>query len=744
MGRTRASCLATDTSHRRMWLIALGAVGLVGCAPDLVGAPCMNDSNCPAGQSCVGSVCGLHPPDGSVGGGAGAGAGGGTGGGTAAPVCAPSCQPWMDCVGSPDAGSCLDVGLSLQWLSPAPSQKVGPMATVSLQALQRDGGLFTRDVPYALEDGGEGTLHRLEAFQAVVDMGKMSTVRTLHAGWASGPDASVTFQVVASAPMVRLFAESPPARAAEETDEDGIARWRKSDVAFLQVESDRPLVIAPGDWGQAGVSAASSAQCRRSCGAGSVCACFAVELGRQALALLDGGLGGTVEIDLVSAKDEYGNQSAALRASLDVTRLKWIRRFETTGGPMDTQSSPTTVAVGSDGTVYAGSSANGSYFTQSQLRAYPPSGGSLDGGPQWQSTNNITGGPMVGSAVYVATSWPGPRAPATRGFVKLSATGGGLAAETLCVENGAIFRGDAALARLGSTELPVAVGTDGLLVAGTSPSCSSTPLDPAGGTLTGSPSLIVEGSEAFAAASASPSIWKVDVSSTPPVPLGFASDSALGPANLFSVETVIGGGLSFPHGLFFRGDQAGAPLDGAVTVTAGSAYSGTGAVVAGADAGFLLYYGDGEGYVHRAALSRTLELSTPIRGGLWGSTSEVSAPLLGQGEKLYVLEKDRNASGAASLKVLSSKTLLPEWRWRLGAELLSQLNLDIDRDAPSPCAVGQPGVLYFAANQGLVTTVYAILVDSQGVDRHAPWPRHQHDPANTGNAATTLEPWTCP
>ena len=190
MGRTFASSFATDTSDPRMRLIALGAVGLVSCAPNLVGAPCANDSNCPTGQYCVGSACGLHPPDGSVGGGGGSSAGGGAGGGAAAPVCAPSCQPWMDCVGSGDAGSCLDVGLSLKWLAPAPNQKVGPMATVSLQAVQRDGGLFTRDVPYALEDGGEGTLHRLEAFQAVVDMGKQSTVRTLHAGWTSGPDAS--------------------------------------------------------------------------------------------------------------------------------------------------------------------------------------------------------------------------------------------------------------------------------------------------------------------------------------------------------------------------------------------------------------------------------------------------------------------------------------------------------------------------------------------------------------------------
>jgi hypothetical protein len=116
------------------------------------------------------------------------------------------------------------------------------------------------------------------------------------------------------------------------------------------------------------------------------------------------------------------------------------------------------------------------------------------------------------------------------------------------------------------------------------------------------------------------------------------------------------------------------------------------------------------------------------------------APLVGAAGRLYVVGSD------GALRVLSSSTLAEEWRWdnAFPTTAISQLNLDINRDVAQPCASGQPGVLYVAASSGAETWLYAVLVDSPGLDRNAPWPRHQHDPANTGNPATPLTPWTCP
>jgi len=84
-----------------------------------------------------------------------------------------------------------------------------------------------------------------------------------------------------------------------------------------------------------------------------------------------------------------------------------------------------------------------------------------------------------------------------------------------------------------------------------------------------------------------------------------------------------------------------------------------------------------------------------------------------------------------------------EWHWTAPGAISVQLNLDKNRDAAHPCALGQPGVLY-VVTAGTQTTVYAILVDSPGIDGSAPWPRYQHDPGSTGNSGTSLAAWACP
>jgi hypothetical protein len=152
-------------------------------------------------------------------------------------------------------------------------------------------------------------------------------------------------------------------------------------------------------------------------------------------------------------------------------------------------------------------------------------------------------------------------------------------------------------------------------------------------------------------------------------------------------------------------------------------------------------YGDAAGVLHGAKLS----VSAPsfAAGGASGVVSgvdlSVTAPLVGRGGYVYVRGTDGVVRAFDSVFV-------EQWHWTpsTAPSAISQLNLDYNRDVANPCAVGEPGVLYFAATSGTTTKLYALLVDSAGLEPQAAWPRYQHNPANTGNAATGLSSWTCP
>ena len=77
------------------------------------------------------------------------------------------------------------------------------------------------------------------------------------------------------------------------------------------------------------------------------------------------------------------------------------------------------------------------------------------------------------------------------------------------------------------------------------------------------------------------------------------------------------------------------------------------------------------------------------------------------------------------------------WKARVSVAPL----LDVARDGNGAPRCGRPGILYVVSNAGTVTS---FIVDSQGLDMTAAWPRFQHDNANSGNADTALSSWGCP
>jgi hypothetical protein len=70
-----------------------------------------------------------------------------------------------------------------------------------------------------------------------------------------------------------------------------------------------------------------------------------------------------------------------------------------------------------------------------------------------------------------------------------------------------------------------------------------------------------------------------------------------------------------------------------------------------------------------------------------------------------------------------------------GAVFEASMNLDCSRSSDGSVVAGRPGVLYAVDRDG---RVYALIVDSPGLDPAAPWPRYQHDSRNTGNPATPI------
>ncbi|MGA9520195.1 MAG: hypothetical protein WBV82_01950 [Myxococcaceae bacterium] len=113
-----------------------------------------------------------------------------------------------------------------------------------------------------------------------------------------------------------------------------------------------------------------------------------------------------------------------------------------------------------------------------------------------------------------------------------------------------------------------------------------------------------------------------------------------------------------------------------------------------------------------------------------------AAPLLGEGGWVY-------AAGNDGTLVAHKETEFGTHVWSVGGlgVVEASLNIDCARDASTgQKRPGVPGVLYVANSAG---RLYALVVDSRGIDTTAPWPKYQHDPRNTGNADTALSEFAC-
>lgn len=145
----------------------------------------------------------------------------------------------------------------------------------------------------------------------------------------------------------------------------------------------------------------------------------------------------------------------------------------------------------------------------------------------------------------------------------------------------------------------------------------------------------------------------------------------------------------------------------------------------------------GEGNVAFYGASNLRIVSSPLRrsDNIHDATnaSVIGPPLVGEGGYIYVLAD-------TMLSVRRAATLRTEWTFDLGTEGSAGLAIDCARFANGVRRPG-PGRLLIPTTQG---KMFAIDVDSRGLNTSSPWPKYQRDPRNTGNANVSLAAFACP
>ena len=160
---------------------------------------------------------------------------------------------------------------------------------------------------------------------------------------------------------------------------------------------------------------------------------------------------------------------------------------------------------------------------------------------------------------------------------------------------------------------------------------------------------------------------------------------------------------------------AGYRPGGSVGTKPGSAVIGQGNVT---------YFGTSTSQLFRVTFDSAAQVNQPSAGPI------SAAPAIGSDQVIYTLAE------SGQLELWTS-TLDKKWSVALGSGFKASPTLDCHRTAGA--VDFGPGTLYAAATDG---TLYAIVVDSHGLDHAAPWPKYQHDARNTGNSSTAWD--ACP
>lgn len=570
-----------------------------------------------------------------------------------------------------------------------------PGGAVTTQQLTRSGSAFTGEWTAATTTGA----YELTAVYAE----------------AALRSSAVTVAVDATAPTVTLSLAPPPARPPTDGGTtyldpmfpDGGA-YRRDDEVVVTLSSNDADIDASASAVTASIAGGTSATFAitpaTGCGA-SYCAAATVNLWQIPMAAARGTLTVTATV-----RDTAGNEATAQK-SADVTRWKWMN------------SVPGTAVIGSPpldsrGNLYIGYSTAASGW----IRSLNP-----EGRLRWIRSGGgaVTASGAVGDADGGEVVVFGEQSGANSTLAALDVRDGGTVAS--CGAYSGTFRGSIALTSTTlSTEVKESAfahvsGNGGRVVAfrigaGTGDDCIT--LSGVGAMPTDPTSIVTRGDDAYFGDSLGQVAGYRFNNGAWSAQANWPSDAGLFTRALavHGSNVVAGGGGPGRGGLFSISPAGGPPAWELRT----SAPAWSPAIAAG---GTAFMGTDGPALVS-AALFADAGTTTPTADVVRGT------PVIGEGGWLYLPSID----GTVSVRPLSAPATIA-WNLTGLGQLETSATLDCARDGNGQARAGRPGTLYAVASSG---EVYAIIVDSRGLDATAPWPKYQHDPQNSGNPARPI------
>jgi len=568
------------------------------------------------------------------------------------------------------------------------------------------------------------------------------TLTAAHPTPVAVQSAAVNVQVDTIAPTFTVAFSSPPTRAtgtagtqADERDpttEFGVA-FRRDEPVTVKLSANEPVsevmltVVGIGPGGTAGAALAPIAVQPGGTCDGSPVFCGNVTMDLSVPEMRD--VRGTMEFR-VQGQDAVGNRGSA-SAGLKVTRWKWA--FDAPGRIDGTP------AIGHRGTIYLGTDVN---TGNGKTLALDPNGAKV-----WEfASGDVLASLAVGAFssneeyVYVAAkNGSNPLLYVLRGSngskkLECSPSGGGSLQTSVAVGPTPVTTGTA--------ETGVSIYSQGRIVEARPDALAIEQCtEVSGGGVSASilgGALVMRGQHIFYGTGV-PSVISYDLgtgSNTPRngwpqttshTPRGFAvigdvlyggAGTADNPAlgNLFKIPAVTGGSISRVY-----------PADTSLFSRVFNLAVGSGNVA---------YFGSDSGTTDKNLLSLGLDTTGVAPASVPNVGTLRSAPAIGKNDRLYTV----NTQGR--VEAWTASTLTSQW----SADLTLILDavdaspaLDCRRDATGQGLTDKPlGTLYVGGSARL----FALVVDSPGLDPNAPWPKFQHDARNSGNPATPIT--SCP
>ncbi len=674
--------------------------------------------------------------------------------------CQASCAGFQRCVSSGDGGFCTNLPLTVSITSPGNDEFYtnSPSLALRVTVVSADGGM-PESVPVAGPFGVLETATRDTAtsstYTANFSLMAPDERKTYVAGWDAGAGFSATRVVTrdVTPPTVAVEVQSAPARSAGDSDLLAPTAWKKDESAAVAVrvmDATSPvrdvtasMVAGPGG-GTVTASPGSCGVCNAATGTSlSGCSCFRVPL--EGLAI-PGARVATATVSVTGALDAANNAAgAATSSAFSVTRLKWERSIGLLAGANRIQP----VAISRSGAVIA------------TVEEAAPSGSprvvafAQDGRTLWGAVTSgtVTAGPLVADTTSASDVWVGTLVGGAQSQLQQVelATGTTSPATRCPATSGPPFTGDLALSSLdgGMTLVPLGIQDGFVLAARGSGAAGCLPSALAGAAnLTATPSLVVQNppvsntTEVFATYDGDTQLWKASLSGTTWTPQGVASlPAGTQPRGLFfDGAGRAGGGGVVGNGALFA-TAANTPLGMIITSFTSITAANAGPPAVGP--GFLLY-GTSGGQVVKVSYSTTTGVMTSeatVPGGV--GNLQATTPVIGGSGLAYFV----GLTGTLTVRRVAG--LSEAWSASLaslsGAGVVAQPALDVYRTATGAKDCSRPlGVLYVLTKSGATATLRAILVDSQGLDGTAPWPKYQRDNSNTGNVSLRLDAWVCP